>query len=252
MSRIDIRNARITGPALHPEILLDPNTPKPLHGLNLRHVLGADWWDEERHAAYKRAGYKCMACGTPKSKTRERYLVAHQRYDYDYATGRAELVDIVALCADCKAFIHSGLQIYLVRNGEKTVEDFERIYLRGFDILRRAGYKPWWGTCLNWLMYKGHEQGEALQWLIDKGYYPTGEADCEWEDWHLVIPGDVPRVQYTMYEDLKEWWWSYNAEGAMEFRRVSDKKRIGPDEDGDDMVDSYIRGYLRECRDYIE
>lgn len=215
---IEKRTSGLGSPRTRPEVLQDPNVPKPLHGFNLRHLLGEDWWDEVRHEAYRKAGYRCVACGIPKSQTREKYLVAHQRYHYDYVTGRAELLEVVALCADCKSFIHSGLQIILAEKGEKTREEVIRIFEHGKNVLQKAGLRPWWGTVYLWMQFIGHSESRTVALMTQRGLMPRKEPSCDWSDWHIVVPGEG-YVQHTPYENFDEWYWSYNPDGSQVLRR---------------------------------
>ena len=83
-----------------PRILLHPNIPKPLHGINPRTVMGQAWWDVERKKAYAAAGFKCEACGVVKKDAMfHQWLEAHEYFDYDYDCGVLRLKKLVALCA---------------------------------------------------------------------------------------------------------------------------------------------------------
>lgn len=81
-----------------PGILLQPNIPKPLHGLNPRSVLGKDWWDWQRHEAYKKFGFRCWACGVHQWRAEyHRWLEGHESYRIDYGRGRAEMIEVQAI-----------------------------------------------------------------------------------------------------------------------------------------------------------
>ena len=67
------------------ELLFCPNTPKPLHGMSPRSILGDEWWDKERIKAYRKFFNHCQACGTHKSDALyHRWLEAHEVYHFDY------------------------------------------------------------------------------------------------------------------------------------------------------------------------
>ena len=86
-----------------PQILLQPNIPKPLHGLNPRTLKGREWWDEQRHEAYARCGSRCWACTTHESYAKyHHWLEGHEAYAYNYDKGTAELSEVVALCHSCQ------------------------------------------------------------------------------------------------------------------------------------------------------
>jgi hypothetical protein len=85
-------------------LLLHPQIPRPLWGLNPRTIWGADWWDGVRHEAYRKFNRQCWACGR-KPRTP---LEAHENYQFDYANGTAFFLGTVALCHYCHCFIHRG------------------------------------------------------------------------------------------------------------------------------------------------
>jgi hypothetical protein len=67
------------------EILFCPNTPKPLHGMSPRSILGDEWWDKERIKAYRKFFNHCQACGVHKSDALyHRWLEAHEVFNFDY------------------------------------------------------------------------------------------------------------------------------------------------------------------------
>jgi len=121
---------------LRPDLLLHPNIPMPLHGLNPRTLKGREWWDAKRQAAYAKNNYCCWACGVHKSEALYRHVLeAHEDYVIDYANGRMTIKEIVALCPACHGYIHSGRLEAMYLNGEIGVTKFVEILRRGTEIL---------------------------------------------------------------------------------------------------------------------
>lgn len=169
---------------IRPEILLHPNIPKPLHGLNPRTIKGQEWWDEQRHIAYDKNNDCCWACGVHKSKAEYyQWLEAHEYYEYRYKEGEAKLVEIVALCHACHNYIHSGRMAMMQENGTMEQEKVANILEHGNKILSDAGL------------------------LHLKTNLPESEF-AEWKKWHLVIDGVS---YYTKFESFNEWYQFYQS-----------------------------------------
>jgi len=162
-----------------PELLLHPNIPKPLHGINPRTIIGEEWWDIQRHKAYKRNNYCCWACGVHKSRAKyHKWLEAHEYYIYDYVKGEAKLKFIVALCYSCHNFIHSGRLTAMQERCEISENKYKDIMTHGLKILKDAG--------------------------LQKPIPPSSPA--KWEDWHLRIG---KKKYYSQFKNYEEWYEHY-------------------------------------------
>ncbi len=158
-----------------PKILLAPNIPQPLHGLNPRSIMGQDWWDVERQKAYKKAGYCCEACGVAKQEAEyHAWLEAHEVYTYAYAKGVATFAGLVALCHSCHNFIHSGRMVMLVRSGKMSAEKERDICRHGQEVLRKAGLRK---------------------------RQPKPKKVAAWSDWCLMFNGVKYETQFASQED---------------------------------------------------
>lgn len=145
-----------------PEILLQPQIPKPLHEVNPRTILGKTWWDIERRKAYNLHNYKCHVCGyNPTLNPYRKLLDAHEIYEYDYPNGRAYFREVVALCYYCHSFIHLGRAIIMNGQGKISNKEFDSIEKYGNKILKEAH------------LTKRDYQGKV----------------AVWENWRLVING---------------------------------------------------------------
>jgi hypothetical protein len=164
---------------LRPEILLHPNIPKPLHGINPRTVLGQEWWDIERQDAYHRSGYCCLACGVSKGAAKyHRWLEGHELYEYDYKNGILTFKEIVALCHSCHNYIHSGRMQMMVNSGKMTQKKMDDIKHHGNSIIKANNLNK-----------------------------PKSPEDCaEWGEWKMVIYGKEYRGKFSDYEEWLEYY----------------------------------------------
>ena len=195
-----------------PDLLAHPNIPKPLHGLAPRVVKGRQWWDEVRQVAYAENNYRCWACGIPKQEAAYRsWLEAHESYDIDYATGRVELKEIVALCHACHNFIHSGRLYSMCLKNEYNWQRACKILERGLGILGRYGIEPYFQAVLAQLVLcERKTEEEALEIVASMGLFPPHDGPvAPWQDWHLVIDGET---YPTRFEDIHEWAEEYGTE----------------------------------------
>jgi hypothetical protein len=171
---------------IRPEILLHPNIPKPLHGLNPRTVLGKKWWDIERQKAYEKNNYCCWACGINKQIAKyHRWLEAHEYYEYNYKKGEAKLIEIVALCHSCHNFIHSGKMEIMRDKGEMSEEKYLDIMKHGVSVL------------------------EKYDLLDEKSKTNNVQEVAEWSKWHIIIDG---KSYYTKFNSIDDWFSFYNGD----------------------------------------
>ena len=168
---------------LRPEILLQGNVPKPLHGVAPRVVLGNQWWEKTRRKAYRSTGYHCVACGVSKFQARfHKWLEAHEIYETDYLLGRMYYKETVPLCHACHNYIHSGRLATLLEKRQISGERYAIVIRHGDKVLRNAG-------------------------LIPKRHVEDLEEGPAWEDWRLVIDG----VEYPpKFKTFEEWKAAFN------------------------------------------
>ena len=61
---------------------------------------------------YRRAGYRCEACGAPRDRDARRWLEAHERWSYQRETRSGRMIQkltrLVALCTPCHQATHFG------------------------------------------------------------------------------------------------------------------------------------------------
>lgn len=181
---INFKLAEPTEKRMRPVILLHPNIPKPLHGMNPRSILGKGWWDEQRQIAYAKENYHCMACGIHKKDAKyHKWLEAHECYEFDYPLGIARMIEIVALCHSCHNFIHSGKLIMDLQSGRITESKFHDIMGHGERIIMTVRSKP--------------------------NPYIVNDGDiADWNVWRLIIEG---KEYHSKFKSFAEWREHYSS-----------------------------------------
>jgi len=173
---------------LRPEVLLCPNTPKPMHGIAPRVILGQKWWDATRKAAYQSTDLHCVACGTPKHKVKgsRKHLEGHEIYDVDYQRGTLTYIETVPLCPYCHMYIHDGRLLALMQKKVLTQRKFTAVIQHGDSVLKAAGLnRP-----------TKFSRDEAIISAISNGKV------AEWAEWRLILKG---KTYPPKFKTLKEW-----------------------------------------------
>jgi len=76
---------------------------------NVRSAVAPTDWDRLRRTVYRRADYRCEACGAAQDPARGIRMEAHERFTYDAAAGIQRLVRLVCFCQWCHAATHLGM-----------------------------------------------------------------------------------------------------------------------------------------------
>lgn len=208
-----------------PEILLHPNVPKPLHGLNPRTLLGQEWWDAARQKAYAASNYCCSACGIAKQAAPyHNWLEAHEMYQYDYQKKTATMTEIVALCHACHNFIHSGRMYHELVAGKMPPEKFFAILKHGFLLIKQNQLSPnihalTAGTEAVKVLTLCRRKNEIPTWayaiaseyekvLLQKiaADDPMITAELDWGAWRLILDG---HTYPPLYKNQEEWAAAY-------------------------------------------
>lgn len=172
----------------NPSLLLHPTLPKPLHGVNPRTIYGKTWWDKERALVYRRAEYRCEACGIPKERARFRqHLEAHECYNFYWNEGVATLSGIVALCNFCHAAIHKNRLQSMVDDGIYSLQYQQDVLAHRESILKSSG-------------------------MPTEAVLPPENTWAPWKWWRLILDDGVPH--YSPYIDERHWKMHYAALNA--------------------------------------
>lgn len=171
-----------------PELLILPNIPRPLHGVNPRTVLGQSWWNKERSQAYRSTNYHCEACGVHKEKQAGRkVLEGHEVYLTDYQEGTCTYIYTAPLCPPCHQYIHDGRLLWLVQTGQITHQRYATIIRRGDQILVEAGLtRPDLRTRDRYIL-KLKEEGRL----------------AKWHEWRLIVNGVEYPTPYRTEEEYQ-------------------------------------------------
>lgn len=162
-----------------PCILIHPNIPKPLHGLNPRTIMGQRRW-LELTANKRNSTHFCEACGA--SKITSGTLECHEEYDINYEAGTSKLVRIVAICKKCHEFIHCGRLKALTKSRKISRRYYLMILKRGREILKKHKIRK--------IKYRG----------------PV----APWGEWKLIFEG---KEYQPIHKNMKEWKDAYMKKG---------------------------------------
>jgi len=189
-----------------PELLLHPNIPKPLHGVNPRSILGKQWWDMMRRKVYALYDYHCRACGVHKTNAKyHQWLEAHEVYDINYSTGKVKLKNIVALCHSCHNYIHNERMLNLLKQSQFSEEKYLDILAHGESIISQyltevaINYqgKPWKIPFEESLPFTN-----TFPEIIIPNFPEYNPHFASWDQWHLEINGNQ---YYSRFNDYEEW-----------------------------------------------
>lgn len=76
---------------------------------NVRSAVAHQDWDRLHRMITGRSGRRCEICGLGENRSRERWLEAHERWDYDDATSTQTLRRLISVCSSCHRSTHYGL-----------------------------------------------------------------------------------------------------------------------------------------------
>jgi hypothetical protein len=101
----------------------------------------------------KRAGERCEVCRVREDREDERWLEAHERWDYDEATQVQTLKRIICLCTDCHRTTHYGFAMingdegwvfdYLMEIRKTDATAANRHIKEAFDLWEKRSEKVW-------------------------------------------------------------------------------------------------------------
>lgn len=170
-----------------PEVLLCPNTPKPLHGVVPREIYGQSWWNKTREAAYRSTNYHCLACGVHKYQAKHRqWLEGHELYEINYVEGTSTYIETVPLCHFCHNSIHDGRLMTLLQKGELHQAKYVAIIQHADRVLAEAGLQK---------MTRADREKEFVSLVLEGKIAP-------WKKWRLILDG---KEYPTPYSDINEW-----------------------------------------------
>lgn len=97
---------------------------------NVRSCVSQGDWERLRRMVIKRAGGRCEICRVGEDREDQRWMEAHERWDFDEARGVQTLKRIICLCTDCHQTTHYGRTS--IMGGGDWAFDFLR-EIRGFS-----------------------------------------------------------------------------------------------------------------------
>lgn len=145
---------------------------------NVRSCVSQADWERLRRMVIARAGDRCEICRVGEDREDERWLEAHERWDYDEQRKVQTLKRIICLCTDCHQTTHFGFT--MMNGGAEWAFDF-LMEITGMDATAAnkhiaEAFKIW-------------EQRSQSYWELDLGIL----TDCDIEV--TPPPGAMQRVE---------------------------------------------------------
>lgn len=180
---------------LKPELLTQPNIPKPLHGLSPRTIMGRYKWDLLRVEIYKKYHNRCIVCGVSKlSAKRYKRLEAHENWDINYTTGICAVKSIEPLCNFCHSFIHSGKLTMDLQEKRISLAMYKDILKQGFSILGKNHLSCFPSTL-------GLAKLVGIKTNV-KSYTLKVNPDLEWADYRVKFNN---KLYKPLFKNMLDW-----------------------------------------------
>jgi hypothetical protein len=190
-----------------PKLLLHGTIPRPLHGVNPRSIMGKEWWDKERQAAYAYNNYHCHCCGVHKSEAKIfQWLEAHEIYKVEYDKYRMTYRGAVALCHCCHAVVHAGRTTQIYLNEKLSTKKFMTILHHGQELLKKAKLETPIAFRFMELVSEGKFVDEANE-ILRREYKETSPLDLSsWDKWRLYCHGKFHKPKHKSPEEWSEFY----------------------------------------------
>lgn len=183
-------------------LLTQPNTPKPVHGLESYNIYGQEWYNQQKQNAINLNNNHCHACGVHHSKALyHQELEPHQIYDINYKNGSVTLKNILTLCHSCHSFIHGGILLEKYNQKQISYEKLVNIITHGLNLLIAHDLDPFYHTVYTIGMINMDSQ--YLKWAdhLKQKQVPQ-QMEKDWSKWHVII-GE--QKFYSKLRNIEDW-----------------------------------------------
>ena len=120
---------------------------------NVRSCVSQADWERLRRMIIKRAGDRCEVCGIREDRDDERWMEAHERWDYNDEARVQTLKRIICLCTDCHRTTHYGFAMvngdadwvfdFLMQIRESDATETNRHIEEAFALWEKRSEKVW-------------------------------------------------------------------------------------------------------------
>ena len=148
--------------------------PKTTYFKNVRSIFNDCDWNLIRHHIYERANNRCECCG----RKRNKYLDAHERWEFNEETQTQKLVRIIALCKLCHSATHYGhskrrknidnIDNHIKKINNFTDEELENHIKTAYELWTKRN-KIKWNLDFSIITNSGFK--------IKTGFYMSSQAD---------------------------------------------------------------------------